>query len=42
MPEQATAAVATATPARYAKQLASHFGRRCEISTKRTYLVRLS
>ena len=27
----ATAAVATATPARYAKQLASHFGRRCEV-----------
>ena len=27
----ATATVATATPARYAKQLASHFGRRCEI-----------
>ena len=27
----ATAAVATTTPARYAKQLASHFGRRCEI-----------
>jgi uncharacterized protein len=33
MPERpsATAAVATATPARYAKQLASHFGRRCEV-----------
>ena len=33
MPEQlsATAAVATAAPARYAKQLASHFGRRCEV-----------
>jgi uncharacterized protein len=31
VPEQATAAVATPTPARYAKQLASHFGRRCEI-----------
>ena len=27
----ATAAVITATPARYAKQLASHFGRRCEV-----------
>jgi len=27
----ATAAVATATPVRYAKQLASHFGRRCEV-----------
>ena len=27
----ATAAVATAAPARYAKQLASHFGRRCEV-----------
>ena len=27
----AMAAVATATPARYAKQLASHFGRRCEV-----------
>jgi hypothetical protein len=33
MPEQitATAAVATTTPGRYAKQLASHFGRRCEV-----------
>ena len=33
MPERptATAAVATATPVRYAKQLASHFGRRCEV-----------
>jgi uncharacterized protein len=33
MPDQptATAAVATATPVRYAKQLASHFGRRCEV-----------
>jgi uncharacterized protein len=33
MPDQAsaTAAVATTAPARYAKQLASHFGRRCEI-----------
>ena len=33
MPDRhtATAAVATATPARYAKQLASHFGRRCEV-----------
>jgi uncharacterized protein len=27
----ATAAVATEAPARYAKQLASHFGRRCEV-----------
>lgn len=27
----ATASVATATPERYAKQLASHLGRRCEI-----------
>ena len=33
MPDRpgATAAVATAAPARYAKQLASHFGRRCEV-----------
>jgi uncharacterized protein len=33
MPDRstATAAVATATPDRYAKQLASHFGRRCEV-----------
>jgi hypothetical protein len=33
MPERATAtaAVATAASARYAKQLAAHFGRRCEI-----------
>ena len=33
MPDQstATAVVATATPGRYAKQLASHFGRRCEV-----------
>jgi hypothetical protein len=33
MPDQptATAVVATATPGRYAKQLASHFGRRCEL-----------
>jgi uncharacterized protein len=32
MPEpSATAAVATSAPARYAKQLASHFGRRCEV-----------
>jgi hypothetical protein len=27
----ATATVATATPGRYAKQLASHLGRRCEV-----------
>lgn len=27
----ATAVVATATPERYAKQLASHLGRRCEV-----------
>ena len=33
MPEPltATATVATATPERYAKQLAAHLGRRCEI-----------
>ena len=32
MPElTASATVATATPERYAKQLASHLGRRCEI-----------
>ena len=32
MPElTATATVPTATPERYAKQLASHLGRRCEI-----------
>jgi hypothetical protein len=31
MGERATAAVATATPERYAKQLASHLGRRCEV-----------
>jgi uncharacterized protein len=33
MPEArtATASVATSTPARYAKQLGSHFGRRCEV-----------
>jgi len=33
MPEASTAraTVATATPERYAKQLASHLGRRCEI-----------
>jgi uncharacterized protein len=33
MPDQptATAAVVTATPGRYAKQLAAHFGRRCEV-----------
>jgi hypothetical protein len=31
MRETATASVATATPERYAKQLASHLGRRCEI-----------
>jgi hypothetical protein len=33
MPDQltATASVATATPERYAKQLASHLGRRCEV-----------
>ncbi len=32
MPDHtATAAVATAAPGRYAKQLASHFGRRCQI-----------
>jgi uncharacterized protein len=30
-PVTATASVATATPERYAKQLASHLGRRCEI-----------
>ena len=33
MPDQvlATASVATATPERYAKQLAAHLGRRCEV-----------
>jgi uncharacterized protein len=33
VPDQltASAAVVTATPDRYAKQLASHFGRRCEV-----------
>jgi hypothetical protein len=33
MPEQltATAVVATEAPARYAKQLASHLGQRCEV-----------
>ena len=33
MPDRVTAwaSVRTATPARYAKQLASHFGRRCEV-----------
>jgi hypothetical protein len=31
MPEAATASVPTATPERYAKQLASHLGRRCEV-----------
>ena len=30
-PVTATASVATASPERYAKQLASHLGRRCEI-----------
>jgi hypothetical protein len=30
-PVTATASVATVTPERYAKQLASHLGRRCEI-----------
>jgi hypothetical protein len=30
-PLTATAEVATATPERYAKQLAAHLGRRCEI-----------
>lgn len=34
MPDRvtATASVATATPERYAKQLAAHLGRRCEVS----------
>ena len=33
MPDRpgATATVATTAPARYAKQLAAHFGRRCEV-----------
>ncbi len=30
-PVRATASVPTTTPGRYAKQLASHLGRRCEI-----------
>ena len=30
-PVTATAAVATAAPERYAKQLAAHLGRRCEV-----------
>jgi hypothetical protein len=38
MPEQltATAVVATATPERYAKQLASHLGRRSEVIEEAT------
>jgi hypothetical protein len=31
MTERATASVVTAAPERYAKQLASHLGRRCEV-----------
>jgi uncharacterized protein len=32
----ATASVATATPERYAKQLAAHLGRRCEVRDEAT------